>query len=271
VASRPLVADGVAALARAGLLTGGEVLRTYDAETEEALTRVAGRLYAEGAAQVASQAEIAGAAAARQWARYRGNHQGATRPATREKPSPPDPGGNRDGGPIVYAPRAPGPGGVNVILQAGEEDPERGDRGDQEVGNPRLQRSLQALHERALRADIVQRAQEEGRWVDATRLQELGDSSVSLEWFWVLNHFHGPTLTPARYADAVRLLLGVAAPAHPMECRICGHAVEPGDTHGLHCPRREITVRHNALRDAWAPLIAAVDPNLMIKADGLLP
>jgi hypothetical protein len=168
-------------------------------------------------------------------------------------------------------PSQQGPEGASLVLQAGEEDPERRDRGERELGSPRLQRSLQALHDRALRADLVERARSAGRRADEVRLQELGDPSVSLEWLWALNHFHGPVLTPTRYADAVRLLLGAAAPTFTTECHLCGKPMEPGGAHGLHCPRREITVRHNALRDAWAPLIAAVDPNLKIEADGLLP
>lgn len=118
------------------------------------------------------------------------------------------------------------------------------------MGSPKIQRGLQALHDRKVREGLISREQQEGRWEDATRLQELGNPSVSLEWMWALNRFHGPTLAPARYADGVRILLGIASAAQPAECRLCGKSIEHGGAHGLHCPWREITVRHNNLRDA---------------------
>ena len=160
--------------------------------------------------------------------------------------------------------------GQGLVLEAGEEDPERPDASGR--SGPGLQGQFQAIIDECIREGLYAEHRSSESWGDINRLTELSHRHCNHDWLWRLNPNHGPMLHGEDYVQALRIRLGAGGPDEPVPCRLCKRGtLDHTATHCLCCALGEATRGHNKVRDELLSIARSADASAEKEAPGLIP
>ena len=103
------------------------------------------------------------------------------------------------------------------------------------------------------------------------RLDELSHADVDHSWMWSLSRHRGPKLSNAEFVEAIRIRLGVAGPAEPVACTLCGGVFDSAGSHAACCAIAEATRGHHAAAAHLHSTIQRCDPGAEKEVSGLIP
>ena len=252
--SRPLVAQLLKRVDKAGLCDAAALMRLYDARTDAAVANFVASLppAVHGAAKSAYEdcmSESAG-----WWHQLFDDRNSDCMPP----------------GPDSAAQRHAGRVSAGLVADAGAEDPEHPwARGS----GPRGQRILCKFVDESLAAGLAQHATESADLFSLARLEDLRHETTDHTWLWnICEQTNTGIHDQEEYVEAVRVRLGCGGLPDPSTCRCCG--VAPLDSNGAHasiCAIGEATRGHNAIKEIIFDTAHHADPQAELEAKNIVP
>ena len=117
-----------------------------------------------------------------------------------------------------------------------------------------------------------QALQDEGRYDDIRRIEDLRDPHQEHTWLYALNPATEPVMPAQDWVRAMRIRLGCDHMGAEMVCAACGtHVLDRQAYHALCYANGESTRGHNRVRNELLTGFSAADPTSAAEVEGLVP
>ena len=253
IAARPHVRTLASHLVEAGIGNIDVVMSHYDKRTEAALVEIVNRLDREAGLTLANELEQAAERAQECWETLFEQGDGETASDASDR-----------------RPRRPG-AGVGLLPNDEDEDEEHPDN-SRSISAIKLQKLIYKHVDRRKVGEITQGMTDRLDAGALRRMADLAHPECDHSWLWALNKHRGPAMDAATYTDALRVRLGVAGPAAPLPCELCGQSLlDAAGSHALCCAKAESTRGHHGVSRTIFGMATQVDPAAEMEAPGLIP
>ena len=261
VSARPLVESMLQQLQAAGLGTVSDLLTSYDARTDAAVSVFLESLPENARGEARLEIDYGYEAARKSWALMQSDEARSGADAIFE-----------DAGRVAPSSlRQIGSASIGLVQDAGAEDAEH--PFGIKFQTPRVQSWLSRIVDSVSAQGIRDHYEQLEEFFDVERLDDLRHAETDHSWLWSLSAQQGIIVEDRNeFVEAVRVRLGGGGPPATSLCTCCGQrSLDRSGAHASCCAPGESTRGHNATRDVLYEFAAPADPSAEKEPEFLIP